>query len=136
MSNNSEKDARTADALVDVLMNYVDGATPAEIEELAGVGEVDRAAIVASARAKLADVRKQVAAQRRAAVRRRMDAAASAAAPDVSQMMVADLEAVFAAHVANDQASSTMAARHEKGEMDEAELRSIVADILRLRLME
>ncbi len=51
-------------------------------------------------------------------------------------MTVADLEAVFAAHVANDQASSTMAARHEKGEMDEAELRSIVADILRLRLME
>lgn len=132
MSSNGDDHDKSVDALVDALMSYIDDATPGEIVEFA-VRRNDRAAVVALARARVELATKEAAQQRRESTAQRMGSAASVSAPDVSGLSATELRAIFAAHVANDDASATMAARHEKGEMDEAELRSVVADILRLQ---
>lgn len=134
MSNNGDNH-KAVDALVDALMHYIDEATPAELEQFAGRGK-DRATIVAAARTAVDRARKEVAQERRERTQQGMRRAAGITAPEVSHLSLSELRAIFAAHVANDDASATMAARNEKGEMDEAELRSVVADILRLRQQE
>ena len=131
MSSNGDNHDKTVDALVDALMHCIDEATPAELEQLAGHGR-DRASIVATARAAVSRAMKEVAQERRERTQQRMRSASSVLPPEVSQLSVSELRAIFAAHIANDDASATMAARNESGEMDEAELRSVVADILRL----
>lgn len=132
MSSNNETPRSAIDGLVDALMQHIDEASPVEIEALAG-REGDRAAIIAAARAAVSRARTEVAQQRRDRVRERMRSASFQPTPDVTQLSLAELKAILAEHVANDDASRTMAARHEKGEMDVAELRSVVADILKLR---
>jgi (acyl-carrier-protein) S-malonyltransferase len=132
VSRNDETRRQGIDGLVEALMQYIDEANPAEIEELASRGG-ERTAVVSAARAAVARARSEVAQRRRERVRERMRSASFKPTPDVSQLSLAELKAILAEHVANDDASRTMAARHEKGEMDEAELRSVVADILRLR---
>lgn len=132
MSRDAEKNAQNIDAVVDALMDYINTASPEDVEALA-VQNANRASVVASARSAISRVRGEIAAQRRARVTERMNAAGRRPAPDIANLSRAELERIFADHVANDSASATMAARHEKGEMDEAELRSVVADILRLR---
>ena len=75
----------------------------------------------------------EIASRRREGVQQNLRQASLMPAPDVSHLSLTELNEIFSAHVANDDASSTIAARHEDGQMDEAELRSLVADILRLR---
>lgn len=132
MSKDADKNAQNIDAVVDALMDYIDTGSPEEVEAVAVQGG-SRASLIASARSTISRIRSEIAAQRRARVTERMNAAARRPTPDVSNLSRAELERIFAEHVANDGGSATMAARHERGEMDEAELRSVVADILRLR---
>jgi len=132
VSGDEDNGRKAIDGLVDALMHYIDDAASDEIEQFAARG-AERAHVVANARAVVARARSKVAEERRERVRESMRAASFRPRPDVSGMSVAELRAVLERHVANDDASRTMAARHEKGEMDEDELRSVVADILSLK---
>jgi hypothetical protein len=132
VSGDEDNGRKAIDGVVDALMHYIDEASPEEIAQLAARG-AERAQVVAAARSAVSRAKSKVAQERRDRLRDRMRAASFNPRPDVSGMSVAELRAVLEQHVANDDASKTMAARHQSGEMDEAELRSVVADILSLK---
>lgn len=118
------------DFIVDAVIEYIDHAELKDIEELtsstvAGLSSRGRDIISAA--------RKASAEQRRSQAKQRMATAVARTKPDVSAYSVGELREILRLHIANDDASATMAARHEAGEIDEAELRSIVADVLSLK---
>jgi hypothetical protein len=131
MSSENEKNDHF-EPIVEVVMDFIHTSTQQEVEDFALAGK-DRSIEVARLRARVSSIRSETAKKRREEIQQRMLSQSNDPRPNISNLSRDDLKKIISDHIANDDLSLTMAARNERGEIEDSELMSIVEDILSLK---